>query len=192
MSYFFVAAAAITIIGGVADAQQQRQAGKANQQIEENNARLADDQARDANIQGARESQKSVWRMRALAGSQRAAIAAQGIDSEVGTASDLQDETYLYGAADRSAIGLDAARKAWGFQGEALNSRNQGAQARWQGSNGANITILKSVGSALSIYGGGVAGGAKAGGGGAAKAGGSIPYTHYGSGGAYNYNIPRG
>lgn len=162
MSGWLIAGMAVMVIAGAAEAKQQREAGKANQAIAENNARLADDAARDANVQGARESQKAAWRMRNLRGQQMAAIAANGIDSGLGSASDILDETATLGAADRSAIGLDAARKAWGFQGEATNHRNQGKQARWMGNTSSNITILKTIGSAMSAYGGGAGGGSRA------------------------------
>lgn len=163
MSYFMIAAAVVTLVAGAAQANQQRQAGKANQQISNNNAKLADQQAHDEMMLGAQQSEKSVWRMRATQGAQRAAMAASGVDSGVGTASDLQDETALYGAADINNIGIDSARRAWGFDAEANNYRNQGAQARWMGNSSSNITILSSIGQSLG-YGASAYGNYKAGG----------------------------
>ena len=160
MSWIMVAAAVVTVVAGAAEAKSQREAGKANQAIAENNARLDEASAQDAANQGARESQQSAWRTRALIGQQRAAIAASGLDSELGTPFDIQTDAALFGGADKSAIEMDAARKAWGFQSSALNNRNQGAQARWQGDTQSKITILKTIGSAMSM-GAGAAGGAK-------------------------------
>lgn len=145
-----MAAAVVTVIASAADANQQRQTGKANQQISENNARLADAQAQDAAVLGARDQQQATWRSRAIAGQQKAQVAASGMDMDIGTPLDILGETALLGGADKSAIQMDAARKAWGFQGEALNARNQGAQARWQGKVGGQTTILKGIGSAMS------------------------------------------
>ncbi len=149
MSYLYAAAIVVTLVAGAAESNQQRQTGKANQQIANNNAKLADQQAHDEMMLGAQQSEKSVWRMRAMQGAQRAAMAASGIDSGVGTASDLQDETAMFGTADIKNTGLDSERRAWGFGAEANNYRNQGTQSKWLGNSSANITILSSIGSAL-------------------------------------------
>lgn len=154
MTWVAVAAAVVTLVAGAAQANQQRQAGRANQQIAENNARLDEASAQDAANQGARESQQSAWRTRALEGQQRAAIAAAGLDSELGTPFDIQTDAALFGGADKSAIEMNAARKAWGFGASALNNRNQGALANWQGQSSSKITILSSIGSALGSFSG--------------------------------------
>lgn len=153
MCYVQFAMAAITLIAGAKQADQEREDGNANQKIEENNAKLAEQQANDAAILGARESEKSAWRTRAIIGQQKAAAAANNLDLDIGTPADLTMETAMLGGADRSAIGMDAARKAWGFQSDALNSRNRGALARWQGHSQANLTILNSIGQSLSYFG---------------------------------------
>jgi hypothetical protein len=181
MTWVYVAVIAVTVITGAAEANQQRQAGRANQQIAENNARLDEAQAQDAANLGARESQQSAWRTRALMGQQRAAFAANNLDSALGTPFDLQTDAALFGGADKSAIQLNAARKAWGFGASALNNRNQGALANWQGQSSSKITILKTIGSAI-----GAAGGAAGGGGSAASSSsGSSAYGPYSSG--YRY-----
>lgn len=150
---FMAASSIVSLIAGVGEARAQRDAGRANQQIAENNATLAEQGARDALNLGAREQQKSAWRTRALLGKEKASIAANGIDMDFGSASDILGETALLGGAERSEIELDAARKAWGLQGEATNFRNEGAQAAWGGKVGSQSTILKSLGSSLSMMG---------------------------------------
>lgn len=157
---------ALVVVAGAAQAKQEREAGKANAAIAENNARLAEEEGKDEAIQSSRESTQAAWRTRAILGSQRAAIAASGVDSETGSSFDLLGETALFGGAEQSAISQDAARKAWGRQSEALNYRNQGAQAKWMGKTSSNITILKTIGNAASMGAGSYGSGAsKAGGG---------------------------
>lgn len=153
MTWVYVGVAVVTLVAGAAEANQQRQAGRANQQIAENNARLDEVQAQDEANLGARESQQSAWRTRALIGQQKAAIAASGLDSELGTPFDIQTDAALFGGADKSAIQMDAARKAWGFQSSALNNRNQGALANWQGQASSKVTILRSIGGAMGAAG---------------------------------------
>lgn len=180
MSYFFAAAAAITLIAGAAEANQQREAGKANQQIAENNAAMDRQAGQDAAVLSARESQQATWRTRALIGQQRAQIAAAGVDEQVGTPFELLGESAMFGGAEQSAIAQDAARKAWGFQASALNNVNAGKQARWQGNTSANTTILKSVGSAIGTFGGKPSTGGGGGGGNSLGATGSTAFG-YGS-----------
>ena len=141
------ASMAMTAIGGFQQAQAARAAGNANAQIAENNARLAEQQAHDTQVLAVRDQQQSAWRTRALLGQQKVAAAANGLDMDIGTPLDLMAETAMFGKADEDAIGMDAARKAWGFQAEALNYRNQGAQARWGGKAQSNATILSTMGS---------------------------------------------
>lgn len=149
----------IGAVAGVQEAKVQKQAGEANAQIAENNARLAEASAQDAAIVGARESQQAAWRTRALVGAQRASIAANGLDADVGSAYDLQVEGALLGGAEQSIIGMNAARQAWGFGAEALNYRNAGAQAKWLGKQQSNLTLLKTAGSTLAGAGGMMGGG---------------------------------
>lgn len=148
-----VAATVLSAVVGIGQAQGQRAAGKAEQQIAENNARLSEQQGKDAAILGARDSEQAAWRTRAMIGTQKAAIAANGLDMDVGTPLDILGQTALFGGADQSAIAMDAARKAWGFNAEALNYRNQGAQARWQGNQASKLTILSTLGSTLNSFG---------------------------------------
>lgn len=146
-------------ISGYAQSRAQRSAGEANAKIAEQNARLAEQQGRDALTLGAREQQQSTWKTRALRGQQQVAFAANGVDAGVGSAVDLFGDTALFGEADRQAIALDAARRAWGHQSDAVNLRHGGQMDKWQGKVNARTTILGTVtgmlGTAASAYGSG-------------------------------------
>jgi hypothetical protein len=148
MSWFFVAAAVITVAAGAMEAKNQREAGKANAQIAENNARLDEAQAKDEAVLSARDQQQASWQTKAVIGKQKAALAANMIDSGEGTAFDLLGETAMMGGAEQSALAMEGARKAWGFQSQALNRRNEGAQAKWMGKAQGNVTLLRSIGQA--------------------------------------------
>lgn len=133
-----------------------KKAGKANQEIAENNARIAADEARNAQAIGDRESQAQTWRARALVGQQRAAIAAQGIDSQIGTPVELMGETALFGEVDQQSIRLNTARNAWGFNAQVRNIQNQASVDRMQTRQRGTATILSGLssisGSAAGMY----------------------------------------
>lgn len=137
-----IALIASTVITGAAQAHIQRQEGKANAAIAENNARLAEADADATNAMATRESEQQAWRTRALIGQQRASIAANNLDPTFGTPADLMGEAALFGEVDQQTIRMNAARQAWGFNAQAGNYRNEGALARWSGNARATGTIL--------------------------------------------------
>lgn len=147
--------AATTVAAGVGQAVQMREEGRANAAIEENNARLAEDQAAAARAVGDRESQQQAWQTRAAIGAQRAAIASAGVDASIGTPADILGETAMFGEADQQAIRLRAAQEAYGFTSEANNARNRGMLGRWSSNQKAGATILSSLSQAAGSFRGG-------------------------------------
>ena len=77
-----------------------------------------------------------------MIGKQRAAFAANNIDSSSGTALDLISETAQFGEEDALAIRANAARDAWGFRTQGMNYRAQGTLARAQARNQGTATLL--------------------------------------------------
>ena len=143
------ATAAVGVATAVYTADQQKKEGRANAEIAENNALLAEQQAKSASAMGDREAEQAAWRNRALMGQQRAAIASNGIDSAIGTPAELLGETALFGEADQQNIRLNAAQSAWGFRAQAGDFRNRGALAKWSGKAQSTGTLLSGLGSAM-------------------------------------------
>lgn len=137
----------------------QNKAQDYQNQVDANNAQLARNQAADAMAQGDLESERSAWRTRAIEGQQRAAIAAQGIDSEFGTPQELLGETALFGEMEQQQIRLDAARRAWGFNADARNTENQNRASRFSTKTRNQATIIgglmQGAQSARGAFGGG-------------------------------------
>lgn len=146
-----VALIATTLVTGAYQANVQNQQGKANAQIAENNAVLAQQDADASNAMATREMEQQAWRTRAVMGQQRAAIAANNIDPTLGTPADVLGETAMFGEVDQQTIRMNAARQAWGFNAQAQNQRTQGELARWSGNTQATGTILGSLASAASM-----------------------------------------
>lgn len=147
--------AVISLGTAAAGAQQQREAGRESQAIAESNAKAAEVQARDAQIQGAQEAQQSIWKTRAAIATQKASAASANVDITQGSAFDIIGDTALFGSIDRQNIELNASRKAWGFGAQATNYRNEGALANWKGKTGAGITLLSGLGQAVGSFQGG-------------------------------------
>lgn len=77
-----------------------------------------------------------------LKGKQKAAFAAQGIDSSSGSAADILRETDTNAAMDALTIRNNAWRQAWGFGVEAANTRLKSDLASAANQNMARNTLV--------------------------------------------------
>src|SRR5690242_19657087 len=97
-----------------------------------------------------------------MIGSQRAGLAANGVDINSGSAVDVQSTTAATGEADALTIRNNAARQAYGQQVQGLNYGNQAtldtAQGQWAQSAagyqmaGSVLGAASSVGSQWTKY----------------------------------------
>ena len=132
------------------NASANRQAGKAQSALANYNASVADMQSADAIERGNIEANKQRVNTRRMIGSQRAAMAAQGIDINDADSSavDVQADTAYLGELDALTIKANAAREAWGYRVQAQDYRTRGAIAEAEGKNKAIGTLL-TTGSSL-------------------------------------------
>lgn len=97
---------------------QQAQAEFEQQQLK-TNQRLASIQSEDAIIRGDKQASDYKKKVKGTSGSQRAALAAQGIDVGTGSAAEVQIDTAAIGAENTLAIKNNAWREAWGYRMQA-------------------------------------------------------------------------
>ncbi len=133
-----VAAAAGTGIS-VVSAMNQASAAR---QTARNNATMAEYAAADAQRRGEEEAAAIQRRGAALKSTQRAALAAKGLDLTYGTAGDIQDQTDFFTQSDVATTRTNAGREAW-------NYRAQGQQALAKGRADAQNASLQATGSLL-------------------------------------------
>lgn len=136
-------------IGALGSAFGQYQAGQYNSDVARFNERIARMQARDAWERGLEAVGRHRQSVRKLIGSQRAALAAQGVDVNDGSALAVQQDTIALGEQDALTIRNNAAREAWGFRVQAAGYRSAAGMARREGMFGAAGTIL---GGAVQTY----------------------------------------
>lgn len=125
------------IEGGAAQAQ-----GEFQKQQYDFNASLADRQAAGAIARGDKQAARLKQGAKKLIGSQRVALAAQGVDVNSGSAADIQEETQVLSDMDALEIKNNAWRSAWGFKTEALDNRSRGEMALLAGNNKKSNSIL--------------------------------------------------
>lgn len=125
----------MSTVSAIYGAQMQQIAFNYQADISEINAKLSETQAMQA-IESGRDQAGQV-RMQAenLKGSQRAAIAANGIDRREGSAKNIIDSTTMLSEQEENNVKLNAARTAFGYRTQAINNNAQAAGARMSASS---------------------------------------------------------
>jgi hypothetical protein len=86
-----------------------------------------------------------------MQGSQRAVLAASGVEVDSGSALDIQEATGREGEQDAAIIMYNAEREAWGYGVQATNYRNAASAARAEGKNAMTAGIIGAGTSLLSV-----------------------------------------
>lgn len=142
----FAASSAVNAVGSAASSYQQSQAIKAQGNYQKNqlqfNAQVAELQATDAINRGNKEASTKKRQTKQIIGSQRAALAAQGIEVNEDTASLIQQDTAGLGAEDVQTIKNNAWREAWGYRVQALDYNSKAGFTSVASRFNSNQTLL--------------------------------------------------
>lgn len=116
------AGAGMSALGAYQGAQSQKAMANYNAQVAQNNAQVAEWQAQDAQRRGEEEAQAVRRQGDQIRGSQRATMAARGLDLAEGTSAELIAQTDFFSLADQTTARNNAAREAWGVGCKARTS----------------------------------------------------------------------
>lgn len=119
MTWAWVAVGVSTALTAYSANQQSR----AQKDMANYNAKVAEIQAQDAITRGNEEASKVRRQYAQMAGRQRAELAAKGLDLTEGTTADVIDQTDFFSQIDQNTARDNAAREAWN-----LRARRQGYQ----------------------------------------------------------------
>lgn len=131
-----------SLLGGYQQSEAYRSEAAYNQQVGELNAKWADAKASDAVYRGNKAAKEQLKQTNNLAGSQRAALAAQGLDISSGSALEGVTDTYALGAKDALTIQNNAFRESLGYKIEAVKSTNQSRMAAISGKYSSRQSLL--------------------------------------------------
>jgi hypothetical protein len=129
-------------VAGLQGAEFQRAQGKWAREGYDFEARMAELQAVDAERRGLLASRQARAQGRQVIGSQRAALAAQGVDVASGSALDVQADTAYQAELDAATIQNNAWREAYGLRTQASKGRFAGRMAEIEGESKAGATML--------------------------------------------------
>jgi len=113
--------AGMQMVGAMGQASAQKAQYAYQAQVAENNAKIASEEASLAIQNGQVQEENQDLKTGAIYGAQRAAMAANGIDLDEGSATDVLATTKFMGNRDALTIRDNAMRQAWGYQVQAQN-----------------------------------------------------------------------
>ncbi len=135
-----------SVAGGVMGAAGQYQQGQVAKQVGRNNQIMAEYAAQDAQRRAGEDAVKVQQKAAALKGTQRATMAAKGLDLSVGTQAEILDQTDFFGATDAATARSNGNRDAWASRWQGANARAQGDASARQANIGAFSTLLGTAG----------------------------------------------
>lgn len=118
------AGAGYSAMGSYFASKAQKAALQGEAAIDEINAGLADLSAKSATLAGQKREQASRLQTASVKGSQRAALAANGVDLGEGSARNILTSTDVVGEIDANTIAAEAVSQAWGYKVQATSLRN--------------------------------------------------------------------
>lgn len=145
-------AVASMVAGTLVSAYGQVQAGNAAAAAAKEQARGLSRAATDAEARGDLAAGQTGQQYQQLIGSQRAQMAASGLDIQSGSPLEVLLGTAAVGEQDVQTIRNNAAREAWGYRAERANVLAAGRQAKRASRFGAAGTILGGAAQTASIY----------------------------------------
>jgi len=148
------ALAIASLAGSISEAGAIKAEGEFQESQFNMNARINDAKAREAIRIGDKDAAKHGKSIKRIVGSQRAALAAQGVDVNSGTAEEIQFQTLEIGREEADTIRNNAWREAFGFKKAADVDRTSGAFAKSASKFKAQNTLITGGLSAATDYAG--------------------------------------
>jgi hypothetical protein len=151
------AGAGMQTVGAFSQAQGQKSLLNSQADMDEVNARIAEASARSALVAGQRQQQASQLQTAQTLSTQRASLAANGVDLGTGSAAEIQTTTKMMGEVDANTIAANALRQAWGYRTQAVSYQNDALMRRASADSispfmAATSTLLGSAGNVASSW----------------------------------------
>lgn len=131
-------------IGGYYSAASQKSALQAQAALADTNSRIAELGAQSALAQGQQQVGALTLKAGQLKSTQRANLAANGVDLGEGSAAEVQASTDLMKEIDKNTVEANAVRSAWGYRAQAMNYQNEALTKR------ATAGAINPIGSVVS------------------------------------------
>lgn len=137
-------------IEAIAQANAIRAKGKFEESQLQSNAAELESAAAQAKEIGNEDAADVLQQARELEGTQRAQLAASGVDISTGSAAQVLDQTIAFGIEDAKTVKTNAYRQAFGLQRQAVNVRAEQRQTRISRKFKQRISLISGGVSAIS------------------------------------------
>ncbi|MDH7973683.1 hypothetical protein QH494_15940 [Sphingomonas sp. AR_OL41] len=144
-----IASTVISSAGQVMAGIGQSQQANYQAQVNDQNAKLSAQQANDSNQNTNLEAQRRYRTLAQTKGAQQAAMAANGVDLNFGSAVDVQRDTAMIGAEDVAQIYKGGAERTRGYDIQGWNYASQAAADRAKAKGALLQGIMGGLGTAL-------------------------------------------
>lgn len=145
-------ALAVTAVAGVVAAGAAIQQGQTTKAIARNNQIMGEYAARDAERRADLDAQAVRRKGDQMAGAQRTAMSANGLDLAYGTSRELQDQVDFFSVQDQNTARYNGKLDAWSARAQGSNMRAQGDAAARAANLQAFSTVLGTAGSVSSKW----------------------------------------
>ncbi len=150
---------AVSAVGAIQQANAQADAANHQAAVARRNAKLEEVKARDAIVRGGDEIRKNQRRTNELLGTQRAAMAANGLDVTYGSPLDAAVDTAMLGELDEITLNANRHNEAydhkitaWNYKNEAELKSAEARNAKSAGAINAFGSLLTGIGKAYGGY----------------------------------------
>ncbi|EHP6080516.1 hypothetical protein CHU32_21135 [Superficieibacter electus] len=147
-----VAVGAAVLVSAAMQAYSQRQQGKYQSAVANQNADIAEAQAEDSVNRGNIAAAERRRQTNQALGTQNATMGALGTDLSTGNALDIFGDTAQFGQLDALTTVNNAQREAYGYQVQSVNSIAEGRAARSAANSAATQTLLTAPIKAYGAY----------------------------------------
>lgn len=143
----------LSVLGAYQQSQSTKQAYEYQSRVQANNAKIAEWQAQDAIERGQKEEAAHRQKLAALKGTQRASMAARGLDLGFGSPLDILTSTEYVGEIEALNIRDNAARTAWAYRNQSRDATSDAgmlksradAESPWMAAGSTLLTRGASV-----------------------------------------------
>lgn len=149
-----VTASTLMVVAGATQAYGQVEQGRNARDVAEYNARELENQAISTRNKGVEEENIQRRKTAQLQSLQRAQLGAAGVDIDMGSAADIQQDTELLGEVDALRIRTNFEDQATQMERQGALTLQQGKRAERAGYISAAGTLLGSMAGAASVEGG--------------------------------------
>lgn len=148
----------VAVLGGAVSYQNSKNAQRYTEKVADQNKKVVEAQALDAERLGQREASERRLKTRLQMATQTAGFGAQNVE-QTGTALDILGDTAMFGQIDEDSIRANAQRKAWGYRQQGWNIEADKRLAQFKGKSDRTGTILTTAGSVAGAWSAGATGG---------------------------------